>query len=299
MSDITIPNNIASTLVTSFAYASNEIFDAYRWLRANNPLGVAKVEGFDPFWAVTKHADILEISRNNALFPSAVRATTLTNQEADARARAITGTPHLVRSLVQMDEPDHMKYRLLTQAWFMPQSVKKREADIRALAQGGNSALRVASRPVRFREGRRAALSAASGDEHSRRAVRRSAAHVAAHPGAVRRLRSRHPALSSRADHRAIRAAADGGAAGLHRLISKPSAPTVAPIRATTSPRSSPTPRSTASHCRRSKPPATTPSSPPPATTPPRRPPPAPCGRSPPCRVCSNASAPTPRSFPI
>jgi hypothetical protein len=34
-----------------------------------------------------------------------------------------------------MDEPEHMKYRLLTQAWFMPASIKKREADVRALAQ--------------------------------------------------------------------------------------------------------------------------------------------------------------------
>ncbi len=135
MSDTHIPGNIAETLVSPSAYASNEIFDAYTWLRANNPLGVAHPEKHDPFWVVTKHADILDISRNNALFPSAVRSTTLTSQSGEARARAITGTPHLVRSLVQMDEPDHMKYRALTQAWFMPQSVRKREAHIRALAQ--------------------------------------------------------------------------------------------------------------------------------------------------------------------
>lgn len=130
-----LPGHIAETLVTHAAYASEGLFDAYRWMRANNPLGVAEVEGFDPFWAVTKHADILEISRNNARFPSAARAATLTTKAGDARAHAITGTPHLVRSLVQMDEPDHMKYRLLTQAWFMPQSIKKREEEIRALAK--------------------------------------------------------------------------------------------------------------------------------------------------------------------
>ena len=130
-----LPAHIAETLVTPAAYASEGLFDAYRWMRANNPLGVAEVEGFDPFWAVTKHADILEISRNNARFPSAARATTLTTKSGDARAHAITGTPHLVRSLVQMDEPDHMKYRLLTQAWFMPQSIKKREEEIRGLAK--------------------------------------------------------------------------------------------------------------------------------------------------------------------
>jgi cytochrome P450 len=135
MADRALPTHIAETLVEPSAYASNRIFEAYSWLRANNPLGLAEVEGYDPFWVVTKHADILEVSRNNALYPSGVRATTITNRAGDQRARAITGTPHLVRSLVQMDEPDHMKYRLLTQAWFMPQSIKKREADVRALAR--------------------------------------------------------------------------------------------------------------------------------------------------------------------
>ena len=135
MSDVLLPADVAQVLVSPSAYASDRIYDAYRWMRANNPLGVAEVEGFSPFWVVTKHADILEISRNNARFPSAVRATTLTNKAGDARAHAITGTPHLVKSLVQMDEPDHMKYRALTQAWFMPQNVKKREEEIRALAK--------------------------------------------------------------------------------------------------------------------------------------------------------------------
>jgi cytochrome P450 len=136
MTDNTIPGDIAGALVEPSAYASNRIFDAYAWLRTNNPLGVADIEGYDPFWVVTKHADILEVSRNNALYPSGARATTLVNKSGDQRARAITGgSPHLVRSLVQMDEPDHMKYRLLSQAWFMPQSIKKREEDIRTLAK--------------------------------------------------------------------------------------------------------------------------------------------------------------------
>src|SRR5690606_22029702 len=50
-------------------------------------------------------------------------------------ARAITGTPHLVRSIAQMDEPDHMKYRLLLQSWLAPANVRKREEEVRALAR--------------------------------------------------------------------------------------------------------------------------------------------------------------------
>src|SRR5688500_12001406 len=97
-----LPAHIAETLVTPAAYASSGLFDAYRWMRANHALGVAEVEGFAARWAATKHADALDISRNNARFPSAVRATTLTTKSDDARAPAITGTPHMVRALVQM-----------------------------------------------------------------------------------------------------------------------------------------------------------------------------------------------------
>src|SRR5262245_27728982 len=98
MSDVTIPKDLAEKLVTSATYASSDLYETYSWLRANNPLGVAEVEGFDPFWVVTKHADILEISRNNALFLNEARATTLMMQTDVARARTITGTPHYVRS---------------------------------------------------------------------------------------------------------------------------------------------------------------------------------------------------------
>jgi cytochrome P450 len=43
--------------------------------------------------------------------------------------------PHLVRSLVQMDAPDHPKYRSLTQQWFTNQSVRKLEQRIRTIAR--------------------------------------------------------------------------------------------------------------------------------------------------------------------
>lgn len=132
---IDIPANVAQTLVDPTAYADGRIFDSYAWLRANNPLGKATIEGYDPFWVVTRHADILEISRQNDLFHSGDRATTLTTQAADAKVRQMTGTPHLVRSLVQMDAPDHPKYRALTQAWFMPQNIRKLEDRIRAIAR--------------------------------------------------------------------------------------------------------------------------------------------------------------------
>ena len=75
--DTDVPADIAATLVDPTAYADNRIHDAYRWLRANNPLGVARPDGYAPFWVVTRHAHIAAISRQNELFHNADRPTTL------------------------------------------------------------------------------------------------------------------------------------------------------------------------------------------------------------------------------
>ncbi|MFA5122392.1 hypothetical protein [Zavarzinia sp.] len=132
-----IPLAVANALVDPLVFGKpDQLHENYAWLRANMPLAVAEPEGYDPFWAVTRHADILDVSRQNALFHSADRSTTIVNKEGDAFVRKLTGgNPNLIRSLVQMDPPDHPKYRALTQNWFMPQSLKKIEDRVRAIAE--------------------------------------------------------------------------------------------------------------------------------------------------------------------
>ncbi|PKP81098.1 MAG: cytochrome P450 [Alphaproteobacteria bacterium HGW-Alphaproteobacteria-18] len=133
-----IPEHIAHEIVDPKAYADGKrVDDAFTWLRANAPLDVATVEGFDPFWVVTRHADILTIEKQNDLFHNEDRSATLTTIEADKRVRAMMGgKPNILRSLVQMDNPDHMQYRRLTQAWFMPQNLRKLEDRVREIARG-------------------------------------------------------------------------------------------------------------------------------------------------------------------
>ncbi|HEY1448532.1 MAG TPA: cytochrome P450 [Caulobacteraceae bacterium] len=137
MTDVRVPDEIAMAVITPKAYAKDApMHDAFRWLRANNPLGRAELEGFTPFWIVSKHADILEVSRQNALFHSGDMATTFTSIEGDETVRKMTGgSPHLLRTLVQMDAPDHPKYRVLTQSWFLPQNIRRLEARIREIAR--------------------------------------------------------------------------------------------------------------------------------------------------------------------
>lgn len=129
-----VPGALAAKIVSPAAYANGEIDEVYTWLRSNMPVARVETDGFDPFWVVTRHEDILSVSKNNALFPSGVRATTFSNAAHIARNHQITGCPHLVKSLVTMDGSEHRQYRGLTQSLFMPGAVKARATGIRALA---------------------------------------------------------------------------------------------------------------------------------------------------------------------
>ncbi len=133
-----LPADISSALVDPKAYSHwDDLHEKFAWVRANMPLAVAENDNFRPFWAVTRHGDILEISKNNARFANAILSPTLTDLDGEKLVKAITpnGDGHLIRSLVQMDAPDHMKYRLLMQSWFMPKNIKKIEAQIRDIAR--------------------------------------------------------------------------------------------------------------------------------------------------------------------
>jgi cytochrome P450 len=126
-----------STVVDPKAHADPPRLNAaFAWLRQNDPVARAQLPGFDPFHVVTKHADILEVSRDNSLFPYGDFPSTLAPQPAVQRQREAraAGRP-LIHTLVQMDEPDHMKHRALTQAWFMPQNIRRLEGRIRELAR--------------------------------------------------------------------------------------------------------------------------------------------------------------------
>src|SRR5687767_6227593 len=97
-----VPAHIAQVIVTPRAYARRrELLSAFRLLRARSPVARVAVSGFDPFWVVTKHADILEVSRKSEIFRNGDRATALLPQAADRKARSIMGgSPHLIRTLV-------------------------------------------------------------------------------------------------------------------------------------------------------------------------------------------------------
>jgi cytochrome P450 len=129
----------AVAVIDPKSYAAwDPLLDLFDTIRAQTP--VLRIESptgdHEPFWLITRHQDVLRISKDNATFLNSPRPTVLTNKAGEALARQITGgSPNLVQSLVALDAPKHPKLRRLTQEWFMPKNLKLIEAEIRALAK--------------------------------------------------------------------------------------------------------------------------------------------------------------------
>lgn len=132
-----MPQELANTIVDPKAYADGKRIDeAFTRLRREAPLAIAEPEGSYPFWALTRHADVLAVEKHSDLFHNGDRAQPFTLIEAEKQVREMTGgSPHLVRTLIHMDNPDHLAYRRLTNAWFQPQNLKSLEVRIREIAK--------------------------------------------------------------------------------------------------------------------------------------------------------------------
>jgi cytochrome P450 len=137
MSDVLdAPADIGRTIVDPKSYAAlTPLYEVFAWLRRHDPVALIETEGFAPFWAVTKHAEIMRIGRDRSVFHNGDRSTILTDLVGQKKVQELVGGPHLVRTIVHMDDPEHSKYRQLTQSWFMPTQLKRLEPQIRALAK--------------------------------------------------------------------------------------------------------------------------------------------------------------------
>jgi cytochrome P450 len=137
--EATMPEEIARAVVLPESYVDekNVSYPAFKWLRENNPLGVARVEGYDPLWIVSKFADIQKIETSQGeLFGVGDENPILNTQAGDAFFRQMTGgTVRNMDVVVFMDPPEHTQIRKIFNPWFRPSNVKKFEDQIRELAK--------------------------------------------------------------------------------------------------------------------------------------------------------------------
>ena len=92
-------------------------------LRAESPVHFCEVEGYESFWAITKHADICEISKQPNLFLNSKGIIVLSDEQR--RGRAEDGGLGAMRTIIEMDPPEHVTFRKVTSAWFTPRSLNR------------------------------------------------------------------------------------------------------------------------------------------------------------------------------
>jgi cytochrome P450 len=120
----------ARVFADPLAYADEaKLHAALTHLRTNEPVAWVDVADYRPFWAITKHADIMDIERANTLFTNSPRPV-LATAEGDEQQAAIG-----VSTLIHMDDPQHRAVRAIGADWFRPKAMRALKVRIDELAK--------------------------------------------------------------------------------------------------------------------------------------------------------------------
>jgi cytochrome P450 len=138
-----IPEHVARQIVLPEGHADETaLWDAYKWLRLNMPVGKALVEGFKPVWLITKHADLMEVERQPEIFSAGggenkgAHNPILQNIAGDDFTKGLLGgSLRILDALPYLDPPEHTDVKNIALDWFRPANLKKWEDQIRDLAK--------------------------------------------------------------------------------------------------------------------------------------------------------------------
>jgi cytochrome P450 len=120
----------AKLLADPSAYTDEpKLHAALTYLRGNAPVSLVDVPNYRPFWAITKHVDVMDIERENTLFTNWPRPvlTTAAGDEMQAAAG--------VRTLIHLDDPQHRVVRAIGADWFRPKAMRALKVRIDELAK--------------------------------------------------------------------------------------------------------------------------------------------------------------------
>jgi len=126
----TDPRGLA--FITPEAFTDMEQWHAtVRELRRESPVVRVEEEGWPSFWAVTRHADVFEVSRRSDVFWNTEKSAPGPDVQYDLlQASGI----ELPRTLVHLHGDIHQKYRQVTNDWFKPAAVRHLQPTIEQIA---------------------------------------------------------------------------------------------------------------------------------------------------------------------
>lgn len=130
-----IVDDAAKVLTDPIAYTDERrLHAALTHLRAHAPVSLVDRPPYRPFWAITKHADVMAIERANDVFINEAR-TVLEPAEVDDLARARRDAGIGLRTLVHMDGPEHRQFRAIGADWFRPKAMRALQDRVAELAR--------------------------------------------------------------------------------------------------------------------------------------------------------------------
>ncbi len=100
-------------------------------IRRDDPVMRVEAEGWTPFWAVTRHADVFEVSRRSDVFWNTQKSA----PGPDFQYDMLQGMGfELPKTLVHIHGEEHTKLRKVTNDWFKPAAVRNLQPAIDAIA---------------------------------------------------------------------------------------------------------------------------------------------------------------------
>src|SRR6202045_5007896 len=139
-----LPDEIARRLVLPEGHSDlAALHEAYKWLRNNMPVAKAVVEGYNPIWLVSKHADIQQVESLSEVFaaggvtenPGSHNPILQKPAGDEFTKQLLGGSLRILDALPYIDPPEHTHAKNMAFNYFKPSSVKKLEDQIRELAR--------------------------------------------------------------------------------------------------------------------------------------------------------------------
>jgi cytochrome P450 len=128
---MSIPESTHTDAVGGIFVDPDAYLDLENWheraafLRREDPVHRVEIPGWRPFWALTRYEDIWAIERQHQRFPN--RVESVLQPDGFYESQAAMGVS--VRSLVQMDDPEHKAYRSVANDWFKPANMRRLAED--------------------------------------------------------------------------------------------------------------------------------------------------------------------------
>jgi len=124
-------------LISPKRYGENgQPHDLLAWMRQNSPVHRCEPDGFQDFWAITRHTDIIEVSTQPEIFSNeADGIVVLSDQQVADQSEGGTIIGNM-RTIISMDPPDHRLYRKVASGFFTPRGISRLDQIVNESAKG-------------------------------------------------------------------------------------------------------------------------------------------------------------------